>query len=601
VYERASSGNEGSIAKKQRMASEDKALRLWVEDQLYALLGESYTGERRCLYRWSCSAAGLAPAARRPAAAPPPPPPKQNDCRRAGFAERALVDYCISLSKKTPNAARLATTLEAQGLPPSPETRRFAADLLARLPRAGAAPSAYKQQERAAAEAARKNAAYGLLPDEEDEEPPAAAAPAAAPATAPAPPPGGKKSHRRGRRDADAGDSSGGEDGGGGVRRESRKRAWQEDEADAARRAEEAERERDAAERAEFEARLKERDDAKTRKLAERRVPRGELEELARRRAAEEADDRAGVVGDLRKVSRQEYLRKREEAKLEELKEALEDEKYLFAGQRMTAKEARELAYKEEVYRLAAERKAQLAELEADDSYRMPAAYDDAGAPSDKRYEVLTARYRDVEEEEAAAADTPWAQQEAFEAEQIKKAVRAERRGGKKGEGGAEYEYVFEDQIEFIVDAYLAGERPVSRAVLLRGCFALRWVAALLRCCVLCACRRRHGCWCLLVGGGARVWSFEAAARALFPCHEFLNRLRSPAPAAPRPQEAEESKEEAAERERGEREAERATEFERLQADRRKLPMFPYREPLLQAIAEHQVIIIVGETGSGEP
>ena len=31
-----------------------------------------------------------------------------------------------------------------------------------------------------------------------------------------------------------------------------------------------------------------------------------------------------------RDVSRQEYLRKREEAKLEELKEALEDEKYLF-------------------------------------------------------------------------------------------------------------------------------------------------------------------------------------------------------------------------------------------------------------------------------
>lgn len=31
-----------------------------------------------------------------------------------------------------------------------------------------------------------------------------------------------------------------------------------------------------------------------------------------------------------RDISRQEYLKKREEAKLEELKEALEDEKYLF-------------------------------------------------------------------------------------------------------------------------------------------------------------------------------------------------------------------------------------------------------------------------------
>jgi pre-mRNA-splicing factor ATP-dependent RNA helicase DHX16 len=39
----------------------------------------------------------------------------------------------------------------------------------------------------------------------------------------------------------------------------------------------------------------------------------------------------------------------------------------------------------------------------------------------------------------------------------------------------------------------------------------------------------------------------------------------------------EESKEETAERERAERESEAKTEHERLQADRRKLPMFPYR------------------------
>ena len=62
----------------------------------------------------------------------------------------------------------------------------------------------------------------------------------------------------------------------------------------------------------------------------------------------------------------------------------------------------------------------------------------------------------------------------------------------------------------------------------------------------------------------------------------------------------EESKEAAAERERREREAEKQSEFDKLQGDRRLLPMFPYREQLLQAIAEHQVIIIVGETGSGE-
>jgi len=37
-----------------------------------------------------------------------------------------------------------------------------------------------------------------------------------------------------------------------------------------------------------------------------------------------------------------------------------------------------------------------------------------------------------------------------------------------------------------------------------------------------------------------------------------------------------------------------------LQDVRRKLPIYPYREELLQAVEEHQIIIIVGETGSGK-
>ncbi len=54
------------------------------------------------------------------------------------------------------------------------------------------------------------------------------------------------------------------------------------------------------------------------------------------------------------------------------------------------------------------------------------------------------------------------------------------------------------------------------------------------------------------------------------------------------------------ERERKEREDAAKSEFEKLQADRKMLPIFPYREQLLQAVAEHQIVIIVGETGSGK-
>lgn len=131
--------------------------------------------------------------------------------------------------------------------------------------------------------------------------------------------------------------------------------------------------------------------------------------------------------------------------------------------------------------------------------------------------------YREAEDEQAAAAETPWAQQEAYEAEQLKKATIKVGAKDKKAKADT-YDYVFEDQIEFIVDTYLAGEAP----------------------------------------------------------------------------EKEETKEEKLERERREREEEKRSEFEKIQIERKNLPMYPYREQLLQAVEEHQVIIIVGETGSGK-
>ncbi|KAK4710268.1 hypothetical protein R3W88_004781 [Solanum pinnatisectum] len=40
--------------------------------------------------------------------------------------------------------------------------------------------------------------------------------------------------------------------------------------------------------------------------------------------------------------------------------------------------------------------------------------------------------------------------------------------------------------------------------------------------------------------------------------------------------------------------------FEKLQEDRKTLPMYPYKDDLLQAINDHQVLVIVGETSSGK-
>lgn len=43
-----------------------------------------------------------------------------------------------------------------------------------------------------------------------------------------------------------------------------------------------------------------------------------------------------------------------------------------------------------------------------------------------------------------------------------------------------------------------------------------------------------------------------------------------------------------------------AQQKESIQVVRRSLPVFPFREELLAAIASHQVLIIEGETGSGK-
>jgi HrpA-like RNA helicase len=41
-------------------------------------------------------------------------------------------------------------------------------------------------------------------------------------------------------------------------------------------------------------------------------------------------------------------------------------------------------------------------------------------------------------------------------------------------------------------------------------------------------------------------------------------------------------------------------EREKIAEQRRNLPIFPFREDLLAAIAAHQVLVMVGETGSGK-
>lgn len=103
---------------------------------------------------------------------------------------------------------------------------------------------------------------------------------------------------------------------------------------------------------------------------------------------------------------------------------------------------------------------------------------------------------------------------------------------------------MFEDQIEFIVDQYLAGTGPVSNA-----CTHARYMPV-------------------------RLYASVCFRKPVL-AHSTQNTRIPHTRAAP--QEVEETKEEAAKREREAREAEQRSEFENIQVARRLLPMFPYR------------------------
>ena len=444
----------------------------------------------------------------------------------------------------------------SQGLPDTPATRAFAASLIDRVPGAGGgggrAPSAYKRDEREAAALAAKNRSYAMLEDDDED---ARAGPSEARGS------GGTKEARRrrveekhGKRlrkrredDDDASDSEDQPSGSGraDVLREKkgdRNSPSEEPETRLAREKEEA-RAADLAERDAFADRLRRRDEQHTKRLAARTDAEANTDAL-----------KESSLPDLRKVSREEYLRKREAQKLEELKESLEDEKTLFQGVELSEKEKRDIAYRRRVYELAT---AQIRDIDSimEDRYRLPSSYDESGQTGqDERFKAALRRYKDPDGEDA----NPNAEQERWEKHQIAKVTTSY--GAKDGGGGAagqkQYEYVFEDQIAFVEDEVLGGT----------------------------------------VGGdsdsGGSEGSEGSDGRDGEKRRERKKRRRALSSKHGRDAEralALQKKQELS-----------LTEREAMAKTRASLPIYAYREDLIRAVEDHQVVVIVGETGSGK-
>ncbi|KAK2658288.1 hypothetical protein Ddye_004821 [Dipteronia dyeriana] len=427
-----------------------------------------------------------------------------------GYSQRTVVQYVIGLTKQAVSAADVLGKLEEFGFPSSSETRLFSQEIFARVPRKSSGVNVgcyfrlYQQQEREAAMLVRKQKSYTILDADDDAEendrainvddwPYVAAAP---------------ESRKVGRRKKRFRKKMGSEDDDEEIapveEEKSTKRRTSKNEDDGSE--SEEERMRDQREREQLEQHLRERDVAATRKLMEPKLSRKAEEEVIRRSNAQEKNE----IEYLRKISRQEYLKKREQKKLEEIRDDIEDEQYLFDGVELTDKEQRDLRYKKEIYDLVMKR---TEDVDTMSEYRMPEAYDQDGrVDQEKRFAVNLQRYS---LETAGEKMNPFAEQEAWEEHQMGKA--AMKYGSKnKKQMSDDYQFLFEDQIKFIKASVIDGDKFD------------------------------------VLPGEVLEKSMEKSALQI------------------------------------------------LQEDRKTLPIYPYHDELLQAVQEYQVLVIVGETGSGK-
>lgn len=132
---------------------------------------------------------------------------------------------------------------------------------------------------------------------------------------------------------------------------------------------EDAERLRDIEERDAFSERLRARDEAATKRKMDSGTKQM-LEEAAKRLKLEK-EDRKKVIPKLREESRQVYLQRREEDKLAELEQEVQDEEYLWSDTKLSEFERQRLEQKKRTLEIAKQYKA-ADQLEKADHYMIP-------------------------------------------------------------------------------------------------------------------------------------------------------------------------------------------------------------------------------------
>jgi pre-mRNA-splicing factor ATP-dependent RNA helicase DHX16 len=312
----------------------------------------------------------------------------------------------------------------------------------------------------------------------------------------------------------------------------------------------ELDRDKDLRERDEFVKRLLERDQHKTKDKI-KQEEHDESEEAYRKRMDTEQRLAQGeqIIGEdgnvltlekLRTESRRAYLKKRQEREVTLLKQSLQDEEELFRNQNLTAAERKRIALSKKILSMVEENEGDADENanKEDGFYRLPDEYISQDTKGNQDKALLSARYVEPKHEKS--------EQELWEESQTRKAAGVA--GGHKKtktreKDEKEYELVFDDQIDFVMQETSKGydRRDDKKKQLAASDEQLATIK-----------KEIHE---------------EGEEGSLHDEHEIIRPI---------------------------------TEHEKILVGRKKLPVFPYREEFLAAVKDHQILVLVGETGSGK-
>lgn len=323
-----------------------------------------------------------------------------------GLSEPTVVDYLISKAKACKTGSDLFQELvKVAELPSSPSVLLFMDELVAKAPKSHKKSSLELQEKKDVLE---KNMRYSLLDDDHLEASQA------------------NVQHRK--------------------KKEFKPRVKASESSDESL----DEQTKDLRERDEFAKRLKERDLQKSINRKQEKYSSAKEKALEeRKRLAIDKDARNREMPDLREKSRQDYLKKREEQRLELLQKKIQDEELLFSQEELTYKEKQELELNKQVLQLTKER---LQLSEKIETYVMPEDYitEKGKIDSKKQKELLYGRYKDTMVQD---------EQDSWEQGQIQKSL-AKLGTLDKGKEEDEYGFVFDEdqQVNFILESAIQQE-----------------------------------------------------------------------------------------------------------------------------------------------